>query len=197
MDSSFFSPYFLAGILAGAFFFSTAALVGLSLFAVAESKKRFLLAQSVTLGLVTVFLLWLSADLWVSLQGLLDTPEPIKATLDGWGKRLVSIMVLGISVVFGSLMTSFGWVRAGKAGNGIRSVLWALIGVRVVSGAVTMNDLLASASGHAEEFIPDGELAGVSAPVMAGLQSSIVVWTWVVVTAFALSVMATVFMRKN
>lgn len=197
MNPSFFSPYFLAGILAGAFFFLTAALVGLSLLAAPSDKSKFLRSQSMALGLVTVFLLWLSADLWTALQGLLETPEPIKATLDGWGKRLVSIMVLGISVVFGSLITSFGWVRAGKAGNGIRSVLWALIGVRMVISAVTMNDLLASASGHAEKFIPDGELAGVAAPVMAGLQSSLIIWYWVVVTAFALSVMATVFMRKN
>ena len=149
------------------------------------------------LCLVTVFLLWLGADHWLSLQGLLDSPEPMKVTLDDWGKKLVSIMVLGISAVFGSLITGFGWVRAGNAGNGIRSVLWALIGVRMVISAVTMNDLLASAYGIGDETIPDGELAKASQPVMDALQSSLVVWAWVVVTAFAISVMATVFLRKE
>lgn len=197
MHSSFFSPYFLAGLLAGAFFFLTAALVGLSLFAAPSGKQKLMRAQSMALGLVTLFLLWLGADLWESLQGLLETPEPIKSTLDGWGKHMVSLMVLGIAVVFGSLITGFGWVRAGFAGNAVRSVLWALIGVRMVTSAVTLVDLMTRATGNADEIIPDGELAGVAQPIMDALLSSFATWTWVVVTAFAISVMATVFMRKN
>lgn len=197
MDASFLSPFFLAGLLGGVFFFLTAAFVGLSLFAEPSGKKKLLRAQSIVLCFVTVFLLWLSADLWQSMLSLLDSPEPMRITMDDWGKKLVSILVLSISVVFGSLMTAFGWVRAGNAGNGVRSVLWALIGVRIVISAVSMTDLLASASGFGDEIIPDGELAQVSQPVMDGLQSSLIVWAWVVVTAFAISVVATVFLRKE
>jgi len=197
MDSTFFSLFFLAGLVAVIFFFLTGALVGLSLFAAPSGKEKLMRAQSVALTLVTVFMLWLGWTLWGDIQLLHGAVEPSKTLLAEWARELMSMVLLGIAVVFGSLITCFGWVRAGFAGNGIRSVVWALIGVRITISSLTLVNLVSNASGEGDQMIPNGELASVANPILENVQGDMASWAWIVVTVFTLSVVASVFFRKN
>lgn len=192
------NPFFWGGILAVAFFFLTLALVGLSWFAAPSGKQRLLRAEGVALFLMLVFTGWLAADLWKSLQGLLETPEPSMATLSEWAKEMSSMMIIGLSLVFGSLLSCFSWVRAGFAGNGIRSVIWALIGLKVVLWSVSLLDLMNRATNTEDpEFIPDGELAAISQPILEALSNSASFWMLLCAGLFLSSIFASLAMRNK
>ncbi|MGB0952608.1 MAG: hypothetical protein ACPG31_05250 [Planctomycetota bacterium] len=192
------NPFFWGGILAVAFFFLTLALVGLSWFAAPSGKQRLLRAEGVAMFLMLLLTGWLGQDLWNNLQGLLETPEPSMDQITEWARELVSMMIVGLSLVFGSLLSCFSWVRAGFAGNGIRSVVWALAGLKVVLWSVALIDLMNRATNTDEPtFIPDGELAGVSAPILEAMGNSISFWLPLCAGLFLSSIFASLAMRRK
>lgn len=192
------NPFFWAGLVAVVFFFLTLALVGLSLFAAPSGKRRLLAAEGVALFLVLALTGWLGNDLWASLQALSGEPEPLTAVLTEWAKETMTMVILGLSVVFGALISCFGWVRAGYAGNGIRSVIWALAGLKVVLWSVATIDLLNRATNAEEEsFIPAGKLAEVATPFLEGAASSISFWLPACGVLFLFSIVASLVMRRN
>lgn len=197
MSSTLLSPYFLAGLLAVVFFFLTAALVGLSLFAAPSGKKKLLRAEGAAMFLVLAFLTWLSLGLWEDLQALLGVPEPAPLQLGDWGRRTASLLLLGLSLVFASLVGCFGWVRAGFAGNGVRMLVWAFLCLKVVTASVTVLDLLARAQVQGEEAIPDGELAGVAAPILDEIQADILFWLPTTGVLLLLSLAGSLWLRKR
>ena len=197
MSKTLLSPYFLAGLLAVVFFFLTAALVGLSLFTAPAGKKRLLRAESVAMLLVLAFLSWLSFGLWQELQALLDTPEPAPLQLGDWGRRTASLLLLGLSMVFASLVGCFGWVRAGFAGNGVRMLVWSFLCLKIVTSSVTVLDLLSRAQVQGQEAIPSGELAGVAAPILDEISADILFWLPTTGVLLLLSVGASLWLRRR
>jgi len=192
------SPYFWAGFAAGAFFLLSIALVGLSWFAAPSGKKRLLAGEGVALVLMLALTTWLGLDLWGRIQAMTASPEPPASTITSWAREAITMLILGLALVFGSLFSCFGWVRAGFAGNGIRSVVWAVFGLRVVLSSVVLVDLFNRASNPSDPaFIAEGKLAEVATPVLEQLQASMVFWLPLVVSLFLLSGVVSVVMRKN
>jgi len=76
-------------------------------------------------------------------------------------------------------------------------VVWAFIGVRMAISSLTLVNLVSNASGEGNEMIPDGELASVATPILHSVQADMMAWTWIVLTVFALSIVASAFLRKN
>jgi len=187
MENTFTSPYFLAGLLAVIFFFLSAALIGLSLFATPSAKRKLLLAENVALLLVLSFLLFLGWELWQELQRLTATVEPSLTQLGDWSRRSVSVLLLGLSVVFASLIGCFGWVRAGFAGRGVRNLVAALIGLRVVLASVSVLDLLSRAANNGEQAIAAGDLAGEANLIFQSIASNLTGWGLFCALVFGLS----------
>ena len=195
--STLLSAYFLAGLLAVVFFFLSAALVGLSLFAAPSGKRKLMLAESVALTLVLGLLTFLSWQLWGELQHLRDAVWPLPKRLGDWGRRVTSVLLLGLSLVFGSLAGCFGWFRAGFAGNGIRTLVWTFLGLKVVTTSLSVLDLLHHALLKGEGSIPAGGLAGVAAPVLEELAEGMLWWLPLCGGIFLLSVVGSVVMRRR
>ena len=129
-------PYFLAGLAAVLFIFLTCTFVGLSLFRSGVARRHLMRWQSFALFLQVIFLAWLVFTLWGQIDAMRHLPEPRLAELELWTRRTMSVLLVGISTVFASLLTTFGWVRAGVVGNAMRSILWAIPAVKVVVSAV-------------------------------------------------------------
>lgn len=192
------SPFFWAGLAAVIFFFLTLALVGLSWFAPTSGKKRLLTAEAVALFLMVGLTLGLGWDHWQRIQALTATPEPEAELITDWAREGVTLMILGLSLVFGSLLSCFSWVRAGFAGNGIRSVIWAIAGLRVVLWSVALIDLYNRASNPSDpEFIADGQLAGIAAPMLEAMAGSILFWLPACCVLFGISIVASLVMRAK
>ncbi|MHC4823746.1 MAG: hypothetical protein ACYTEP_06980 [Planctomycetota bacterium] len=197
MSSTLLSPYFLAGLLAVVFFFLTAALVGLSLFAAPSGKKKLLRAESVAMLLVLGFMTWLCLGMWEDLQALLRTPEPAPMQLGDWGRRTASLLLLGLSLVFASLVGCFGWVRAGFAGNGVRMLVWSFLCLKVVTASVSLLDLLSRAQVQGEGAIPSGDLAGVAAPILDEISADILFWIPTTGVLLLVSLAASLWLRRR
>ncbi len=197
MGSTFTSPYFLAGLLAVIFFFLSAALVGLSLFATASGKRKLLLAENVALLLVFSFLLFLAWQLWQELQLLTASVEPTLTQLGDWMRRGTSVLLLGLSAVFGSLIGCFGWVRAGFAGRGVRNLVVALFSLRVVLASVAVLDLLSRASSNGEQAIAAGDLAAEADTVLQSIASQLQSWGWFCAIALILSLLASFWLGRS
>lgn len=192
-------PFFLAGFAAVLFVFLTCAFVGLSLFRAGKRRLAIMRYQSVVLVLQVVFLGWLAATLWGQLDAMRQLPEPLSADLDQWTRRTFSVLLMGITLVFTSLLTTFGWARAGLVGNAMRSVVWAIPGVKLVISSVIVSGLLYRAgrpAGH-EEAIAKGELAEVASGILAPLESVGTVWVPICVAMFAVSALISFGKERN
>jgi hypothetical protein len=194
----FSDPFFLAGFLAVLFFVLTGALVGLSLFSLGDRRRRVLRAQSLSLLLQLLLLGWLASGLWGQLAALRVLPEPSVTEIEVWMRRVMTVLLMGIAVVFSSLLTTFAWVRAGSIGNGLRAVVWAIPGVQVVLGAVAVLGLLSTALiKGGEHAIPVGELPAAAEPVLAPLAAIATVWAPVALAISVLSVLVGAGMRSR
>jgi hypothetical protein len=192
-------PFFLAGFAALLFVLMTCVFVGLSLFREGQSRIKIMRYQSLVLALQVLFLGWLAATLWQQLDALRHLPEPMGEDLEQWTRRTFSVLLMGITTVFASLLTTFGWVRAGLVGNAMRSVLWAIPSVKLVISAVVVSGLLFRASqpqGH-EEAIEGGKLADVASGILAPLESVGTVWVPVCLAMVVISVVISIGKGRN
>lgn len=192
-------PFFLAGFAAVLFVILTCLCVGLSLFREGKRRITIMRYQSFVLALQIIFLGWLAFTLWGQLDGLRQLPEPMGTDLDQWTRRTFSVLLMGITAVFVSLLTTFGWVRAGLVGNAMRSVVWAIPAVKLVISAVIVSGLLYRAgrpAGH-EEAIAQGELAKAANDILAPLESVGTVWVPICLAMFVLSAVISLGKGRN
>jgi len=180
MPNTATSPYFLAGIAAVACFFLSGALVGFSLFSVGASRARLLRILGWLLLLMVAALAWLGVELLNDLRGpdgLTAVIEPDTNALADWTRRTLSVLIFALSTVFASLMTAFGSIRGGRAGEAFRALPWAVVGAKVVLASAAVMALLGQASldPSAEDAIAPGDLADVARPL---LDSTVAVFGW-------------------
>lgn len=196
MDN-FSDPFFYAGIAAVLFIFLTCILVGLSLFSTGKAQVGYLRKQSVALFLQLGLLAWLCLTLWDQIDAMRHLPEPLVSEIEVWFRRAMSVLLVGISTVFASLLTTFGWVRIGNVGNSMRSVIWAILGVKVVIASVVVLGLMEQAHlGKGEEdAIPRGELPEVSEKLLQPLESIATIWLPACLVLFAISVVIAIGKR--
>ncbi|MDP7063205.1 MAG: hypothetical protein QF489_09790 [Planctomycetota bacterium] len=197
MDN-FTDPFFYGGIAAALFILLTCLLVGLSLFQTGAAQAGYLRKQSFALFLQLSLLLWLSATLWGQIEPMRHLPEPQEPELQVWFRRAMSVLLVGISTVFASLLATFGWVRTGKVGNAMRSVVWSILGVKIVIASVVVLGLLEQAHlGPGEEgAIAHGDLPGVSEEILQPLESIATVWLPGCVAFLVISVVISIGKRR-
>lgn len=171
----FSQPFFLVGIAAVAWLFLGGSLAGFSMFLPDGPHRGLLRWLSASLVALLLLLGWACQQTWPGIQEVIDGAELGRNDIFERRKEALSLLMLGVSAVFNALMTAFSWVRAGFAGNALRSAVWAIVGIRVVAGSVTLLGLLGRAAGDGAEPIPDAELGAAFAdtmtPVRDGLQS--------------------------
>jgi hypothetical protein len=197
MDN-FSDPFFFAGLSVVVFFFATCILVGLSLFTVGSDRVKYLRMQSVNLLIQVVLLSWLAVTLWGQIEAMRHLPEPLVSEIQVWFRRGISVLLMGISTVFASLLTTFGWVRTGNVGNSMRSVIWAIPGVKAVISTVVVLGLLEQAHlGGGEDAIPRGELPQVSEAILQPLESIATVWLPGCLVVFVISLIISLGKRST
>lgn len=198
MDN-FSDPFFYGGLSVVVFIFATCMLVGLSLFSLGSTRVKYLRMQSGLLLILLLVLAWLAVTLWDQLDAMRHLPEPKVSEMQNWYRRTISVLLLGISAVFASLLTTFGWVRTGNVGNSMRSVIWAIPGVKMVIASVVVLGLLDQAhlSSKEEGAIPIGELPEVAASILQPLESVATVWLPGCLVLFAISLIISLGKRRN
>jgi|FLOH01.1.fsa_nt_gi hypothetical protein len=192
-------PYFLAGLAAVLFIFLTCTFVGLSLFRSGVARRHLMRWQSFALFLQVIFLAWLVFTLWGQIDAMRHLPEPRLAELELWTRRTMSVLLVGISTVFASLLTTFGWVRAGVVGNAMRSILWAIPAVKVVVSAVLVSGLLyrAGLKPGVEESIAVGALPAAANAILQPLESVATLWVPICLGMLLVSVVISIGKRDS
>lgn len=173
----FGDPFFLGGLAALLWFFSTALFVGLSLFDRRAAPGAWMRRQGGMFQIQLLVTATLCGLLWSQLQPLTSLPEPTLADIESWMRRATSLLLLGISAVFASLATAFGWVRVGRAGSAFRSVVWAVLALKVVIASLGVMTLLDRARlKGGEDAIPVGQLPEAAEQALSSLPSIATVW---------------------
>jgi hypothetical protein len=193
-ENLFAQPFFLVGLAGVMWMFFGGTLTGFALFLPGGPYRGLMRAQTVLLAVGLVLLYWASARIGVELQAVVDGAEVGRAEVLERRKESLSLILLGVASVFNALLTGFGWIRLGDAGNALRTVPWALPGVRVVMAAVGLQALLDTVSGAGGEPLPAAELpatfSGLLDPARGTLTTMSYVLVGVVVGSFVVQVVA-------
>ena len=155
--------------------------------------------QSTAFAIQLLFFAWLTFTLWGQISAMRGLPEPKMEDLELWTRRTMSVLLMGIATVFASLITTFGWVRAGVLGNSMRSVIWAIPGVKVVISSVVVSGLLyrAGLKPGLEESIPIGDLPEVAEGILKPLEAVGTVWVPICAVMFLISAVMSLGQRRN
>jgi len=177
-DNLFAQPFFLVGLASVLWMFLGGTLTGFALFLPGGPYRGLMRAQTVLLAAGLLLLFWASSRIGVELQAVIDGAEVGRAEVLARRKESLSLILLGIATVFNALVTGFGWIRIGDAGNALRTVPWALPGVRVVMAAVGLQALLDTVSGIDGEPLPAGELPGAFAALLDPAAATLTTMTY-------------------
>ena len=145
--NTFFSLYFLLGLIAVIAFFSSTALVGFSLFHPSlRLRKKLIALQGLCLILEFVFLLFLTSDLIQDLSLIFLESDPTLAQVGGLSRHFVSYLFFSIALIFGLLISAFSWIKLSKLIEPILCLLVVLHLLKVLKFAFNMLDLFGEVS---------------------------------------------------
>jgi len=146
MDT-FFSLYFLLGLIAVIAFFSSTALVGFSLFHPSlRLRKRLIALQGLCLILEFVFLLFLTSDLIQELSSIFSESDPTLAQVGGISRHFVSYLLFSLALIFGLLISAFSWIKLSKLIEPLLCLLAVLHLLEALKFAFNMLDLFGEVS---------------------------------------------------
>ncbi len=189
--------FFWLGLAAVAGFFLGITLLVLALFAATpEGRRRLTWGQSAVLAALLLMAAASARLLLLRLAPFGGPDPPIAASaVDGAMREILSLVLLGLALTLNSLLTAFGWIRLGRAGNAMRALVWALPALRLVLAGSRMLD--AFDTGRQAETAPDPAAASAAFRAAAEAATSAVVHAAELALAlFALALLASLIRRR-
>ena len=178
-DNLLLQPFFLVGLAGVLWMFLGGTLTGFALFLPGAPHRGLLRIQTLVTMAGFALLAWASLQLADALQAVVDGAGVGRADVLARRKESLSLILLSVAAVFNALLTGFGWIRAGSAGNAMRAVPWAIPAVRVVTGAVGLQALLDRVSGAPGEPMPESELPAAFAALLDPARDTLTTMGWV------------------
>lgn len=178
-DNLLAQPFFLVGLAGVLWMFLGGTLTGFALFLPGGPHRGLMRAQTAVAVAGFALLYWAAAAVGGELQAVVDGAEVGRAEVLERRKESLSLILLALASVFNALVTGFGWIRIGDAGNALRTVPWAILGVRVATGGVALQGLLDAVSGVTGEPMPAAEVPAAFAAVLEPARGTLATMTYV------------------
>ena len=145
--NTFFSLYFLLGLIAVIAFFSSTALVGFSLFhSDLKVRTKVIAVQGVVLLLEFLFLLFLTKDLIQESYLLFLEPEPSLLQIGALSRNFVSYLLFGLALIFGLLISAFSWIKLSRLIEPLFCLLAVLHVLQALKFAFNIVDIFSEVS---------------------------------------------------
>jgi|TARA_B110000438_G_scaffold31485_1_gene31016 hypothetical protein len=186
-SSTFFSFYFMLGLLAVIVFFLSAAMVGFALFS-HDMAARFKLIriQSVLFTLELAVLVYVSRDVSATLASM--PVEPTLLQIGDVSRESMSFLLLGLSLVFSGLLTAFAWIKCGRANAAFAALICTIFVLKVTLASLTLLDVLGRAANPARENgIGTGEFGSTMQQAFTDISSSFSLWLPIMAALLGLS----------
>ena len=186
-SSTFFSFYFMLGLLAVIVFFLSAAMVGFALFS-QDITARFKLMriQSVLFTLELAVLVYVSRDVSATLASM--PVEPTLLQIGDVSRESMSFLLLGLSLVFSGLLTAFAWIKCGRANAAFAALICTIFVLKVTLASLTLLDVLGRAANPARENgIGTGEFGSTMQQAFTDISSSFSLWLPIMAALLGLS----------
>ncbi|MDA9860452.1 hypothetical protein N9C81_01120 [Planctomycetota bacterium] len=186
-SSTFFSFYFMLGLLAVIVFFLSAAMVGFALFS-HDMTARFKLIriQSVLFTLELAVLVYVSRDVSATLASM--PVEPTLLQIGDVSRESMSFLLLGLSLVFSGLLTAFAWIKCGRANAAFAALICTIFVLKVTLASLTLLDVLGRAANPARENgIGTGEFGSTMQQAFTDISSSFSLWLPIMAALLGLS----------
>ena len=186
-SSTFFSFYFMLGLLAVIVFFLSAAMVGFALFS-HDMTARFKLIriQSVLFTLELAVLVYVSRDVSATLASM--PVEPTLLQIGDVSRESMSFLLLGLSLVFSGLLTAFAWIKCGRANAAFAALICTIFVLKVTLASLTLLDVLGRAANPARENgIGAGEFGSTMQQAFTDISSSFSLWLPIMAALLGLS----------
>jgi|GEM_PF-5881747 hypothetical protein len=196
-DSTFLSFYFLLGLGAVIIFFLTAALTGFALFSDDHKLRNKLLKIQTSFFIIELIALVLvSRDV---SQGLAALPaEPTLALIGTVSREVMSLLLLGLSLVFSGLLTSFGWIKCGLANSAFAVLVCTIFNLKVTLSSLSILDVLGRAANPGRENgLGVGEFLPALHEAFAEVSSGFNTWLPIMGALLGLSAYFSIKLRAN
>ncbi|MBC8370013.1 MAG: hypothetical protein H8E25_08435, partial [Planctomycetes bacterium] len=140
-SSTFFSFYFMLGLLAVIVFFLSAAMVGFALFSHdMASRFKLIRIQSVLFTIELAVMVYVSRDVSTTLASM--PAEPTLLQIGDVSRESMSFLLLGLSLVFSGLLTAFAWIKCGRANAAFAALNCTLFTLILTWAALTLLNIL-------------------------------------------------------
>ena len=186
-NSTFFSFYFMLGLLAVIVFFLSAAMVGFALFSHdMTSRFKLIRIQSVLFTLELAVMVYVSRDVSATLASM--PVEPTLLQIGDVSRESMSFLLLGLSLVFSGLLTAFAWIKCGRANAAFAALICTIFTLKVTLASLTLLDVLGRAANPARENgIGAGEFGSTMQQAFTDISSSFSLWLPIMAALLSLS----------
>ena len=186
-SSTFFSFYFMLGLLAVIVFFLSAAMVGFALFSHdMASRFKLIRIQSVLFAIELAVMVYVSRDVSTTLASM--PAEPTLLQIGDVSRESMSFLLLGLSLVFSGLLTAFAWIKCGRANAAFAALICTIFTLKVTLASLTLLDVLGRAANPARENgIGAGEFGSTMQQAFTDISSSFSLWLPIMAALLGLS----------
>jgi hypothetical protein len=187
LDSTFFSFYFVLGLMAVCVFFLSAAMIGFALFST-DTNTRFRLVriQSVLFACELALLVYVSRDASAALAAMPD--EPTLPQIGEVSREMMSFLLLGLSMVFSGLITAFASIKCGKANAAFAILVCTIFNLKATLASLSLLDVLGRAANpKRENGIGEGEFTSIMQQTFAEISNGFNTWLPIMAALLGLS----------
>ena len=186
-SSTFFSFYFLLGLLAVIVFFLSAAMVGFALFSHNMTTRfKLMRIQSVLFAIELAVMIYVSRDVSTTLASM--PAEPTLLQIGDVSRESMSFLLLGLSLVFSGLLTAFAWIKCGRANAAFATLICTIFTLKATLASLTLLDVLGRAANPARENgIGEGEFGAAMQQTFTEISSSFNLWLPIMAALLGLS----------